>query len=383
MSESIVSKLRPSKAQLKKIPKEHAIRDHLREQILQTRLQAGAALPSMQEIAQLWESNYFTIHRALTPLVKEGLLVRHKGVGTFVADAKPKLETVGIYYGSDIISDPRHGYAIQLHRLLYQELKRKGLKIHTWLEPREMEEAQSEILPEVKQAAELQKIQALVTIMTTTEVNKQMQSLPLPVVQFSSAPKSQNVYFPVREFLTLALQRASEKGYQTIGFITSPSLLLTYIRKHNRSEAASFSIVQKLCAKAGLETRPSWYHSIDSGKLSQEEEKLQILDAYRKLQGKGKQKPDVVLIFPDNNLVTLQTALEERQENCHPELKIISHRNDPLAFPMPQGPYYIATSLKSVAEGLVKQVVDASEGRPCPSIPADLTEFEAISPLKA
>ncbi|MGE9297290.1 MAG: GntR family transcriptional regulator [Puniceicoccales bacterium] len=346
----------------------------MREKVVGGEIAAGTALPSMQEIARLWDSNYFTVHRALTPLVKEGLLVRHKGVGTFVAETKRKLHTVGVYYGSDIISNPRHGYAIQLHRLLYQALNAKGLKLHTWLDPRELDEAKNHILPEVSAAVENQQIQALVAIMANSRMTKSLQKLPLPVVKFGGAPDGTNVYFPNREFLKRTLEYCARNSLRNIAFISSPSLLTTSERQRKRSQSESFSIVQNLCTKAGLNTQEAWFHIIDSGSLSRETERIKILRAYRSLLKSRRSHPDAVLVFPDNNLVTLHSALVEEQSALDPELKIISHSNVPLAFPMPHGPHYIGLCLKSVADGLVKQIVDASTGSPGTSIAADLIE---------
>jgi DNA-binding transcriptional regulator YhcF (GntR family) len=369
---------RPTQAQLREVPRERAIESSIRAKILSGSLPAGTALPAMQELARLWSSNYFTVHRALTPLVKEGLLARHKGVGTFVANTRRKLETVGIYYGSDIISDPRSGYAIQLHRLLYQSLKAKGLKIHTWMDPRDNEEAAGSVLPDITRAIETQHIQALITIITQQESTDLLRRLPLPVAHFSSSVKSHNIYFPSRTFLHRYLEHCRDEGRQRVAMIVSPSLLETDHRKHARDTSASFAIFRNLCAREGLETRPQWFHLIDSGSITRKEESRQIHEAYGQLiRSQGKNRPDAVLVFPDNNLVTLHQTLSEQQRSFDSDLKIFSHRNDPLAFPMPEGPHYIALSLPSVAAGLTRLVLDASAGQPCPSIPADLVEGPA------
>ena len=140
---------KPTASDLKKRPREQAIRSFFQGKILTGAMAAGTALPSTQALAELWNSNYFTVHRALTPLVREGLLRRHKGVGTFVSETRRKLGAVGVYHGGDIISNPAHGYAIQLHRLLHRELKARGLKMRAWIDPREESEIVSEVLPEV------------------------------------------------------------------------------------------------------------------------------------------------------------------------------------------------------------------------------------------
>jgi DNA-binding LacI/PurR family transcriptional regulator len=368
---------KPSAAELKKRPKEHAIRTALQEKILTGVLSAGTALPSAQALATLWESNSFTVHRALTPLVQAGLLRRHKGVGTFVSESRRKLETVGIYYGGDIISDPQHGYAVQLHRLLHRSLSGQNLKMRTWLDPREGKETTEDVLPEILWAIERQEIQAMVAIMTRAEHEPLFARLPIPVVYFGNTVSACNVYFPHREFLTRALRICRDAGRRKVALIASPALLSTSVRTREWKGRRAFELFENICKAAGVATDPRWFHLVDSGSLSADEERAQIETAYRSLlTGRG-ERADALVIYPDNDLVALDRLLSRKGERLDPSLFVVSHRNEPTAFRLPEGPRYVALSLESVARELVHMVNAVTANKAAESRPGELVESDS------
>ena len=57
----------------------------LRKEIIEGRLKAGDALPSLQELTQLTGVSVFTVDRAVNALIKEGLLIRRPKKGTYVS----------------------------------------------------------------------------------------------------------------------------------------------------------------------------------------------------------------------------------------------------------------------------------------------------------
>jgi GntR family transcriptional regulator len=65
----------------------------LREQILamigKGRLKPGAQIPTMREVAVALRIDLNTVQRAWAELERDGVLVKQRGVGTFVADAPP------------------------------------------------------------------------------------------------------------------------------------------------------------------------------------------------------------------------------------------------------------------------------------------------------
>src|SRR5690606_3227231 len=133
----------------------------------------------------------------------------------------------------------------------------------------------------------------------------------------------------------------------------------------------ALSIFSNLCKAQGLKTAASWFHLIDSGSLTPEQERAQLGAAYAGLL-RGRRRPDAVIVHPDNNLATLHALLVEQGSRLDDRLLVISHRNEPPAFPLPRGPRYVALSLASAAEGLVRALQDCAAGKASAGGPAEL-----------
>src|SRR3990170_4467927 len=72
------------------IPVYYRLEKFLREQILRGALKPGDAVPPESQLAQQFSTSRMTVRQALSRLVFEGLVVRHRGRGSFVAE--PRLE---------------------------------------------------------------------------------------------------------------------------------------------------------------------------------------------------------------------------------------------------------------------------------------------------
>ncbi len=68
------------------VPKYTRVCDQIRSHIENNKLTPGARLPSQVDFAEQLKVNHLTVVRALQELMREGLVVRRKGSGTFVAD---------------------------------------------------------------------------------------------------------------------------------------------------------------------------------------------------------------------------------------------------------------------------------------------------------
>ncbi|MCX7854759.1 MAG: GntR family transcriptional regulator [Anaerolineae bacterium] len=73
------------------LPIYYQIREQLRQQILSGHLKPGDPLPSEAQICALCGVSRMTARMALSQLAHEGLVVRRKGKGTFVAPQKATL----------------------------------------------------------------------------------------------------------------------------------------------------------------------------------------------------------------------------------------------------------------------------------------------------
>lgn len=78
-------------------PRYTAIKDHIIRRIDRKQWQAGDRVPSENELASEFAVSRMTARRALQELGEEGILVRTQGLGTFVADARPRSSLLEIH----------------------------------------------------------------------------------------------------------------------------------------------------------------------------------------------------------------------------------------------------------------------------------------------
>jgi len=77
------------------IPVYYRLEKFLRDQILTGALKPGDAIPPESQLAQQFSTSRMTVRQALSRLVFEGLVVRHRGRGSFVAE--PRLEHTKVW----------------------------------------------------------------------------------------------------------------------------------------------------------------------------------------------------------------------------------------------------------------------------------------------
>jgi GntR family histidine utilization transcriptional repressor len=78
---------------------------------------AGHRLPSENQLVGEYRVSRMTVHRALRELTALGLLVRHPGVGTFVAEPKPRTELLELRNIAEEIAARGHDHACRVVRL--------------------------------------------------------------------------------------------------------------------------------------------------------------------------------------------------------------------------------------------------------------------------
>jgi GntR family histidine utilization transcriptional repressor len=78
-------------------PRYTAIKDHIIRRIDRKHWRAGDRVPSENELASEFAVSRMTARRALQELGEEGILVRTQGLGSFVADARPRSSLLEIH----------------------------------------------------------------------------------------------------------------------------------------------------------------------------------------------------------------------------------------------------------------------------------------------
>lgn len=103
-------------------PRYVAIKSFVNSGIAEGALKAGDRIPSEADFVDRFGVSRMTVNRALRELQKEGVIVRHAGVGSFVAEPQPIGQIIEIRNIADEIRERGHEY----HAVVIQNILTKS-----------------------------------------------------------------------------------------------------------------------------------------------------------------------------------------------------------------------------------------------------------------
>jgi GntR family transcriptional regulator, histidine utilization repressor len=109
------------------------VKEFISRKIMKGAWPPGHRLPSEQELVTQFGISRMTVNRALRELVAEGRIVRHAGVGSFVAEDKPQSTLLKIVNIETEILARGHDYR---HELLVAERTSASPDVAAWLDLR-------------------------------------------------------------------------------------------------------------------------------------------------------------------------------------------------------------------------------------------------------
>jgi GntR family histidine utilization transcriptional repressor len=98
-------------------PRYTVIKDHIIGRIESHEWQAGDRVPSENDLAAQFSVSRMTARRALQELGEEGIVVRTQGLGSFVADARPRSSLLEIHSIDKEIRARGHNHRAQMLQL--------------------------------------------------------------------------------------------------------------------------------------------------------------------------------------------------------------------------------------------------------------------------
>ncbi|MDF2722307.1 MAG: GntR family transcriptional regulator [Paenibacillus sp.] len=125
------------------IPQYQIIVNDIREKIMSGELPPHTALPQQAELAKMYNTSEITSRRAFTELVKEELIYRVKGKGTFVAersshvalplsDSSMPIETVYFVHPRGDMTLFNHRFFSDMLNGIHQKCEENGVDFYTW-----------------------------------------------------------------------------------------------------------------------------------------------------------------------------------------------------------------------------------------------------------
>jgi DNA-binding transcriptional regulator YhcF (GntR family) len=327
---------------------------HVRSLILAGDLPAGEKLPRMHDLAAEWNTNYFTVHTALTKLVGEGLLERKARLGTFVRRQNKGLHHVGIYYGDEILIKHERAFYRALHAQLLQLLQKEGISSRVFIDCRPKNQLREPLL-DLSESIAANEIQGLIIPLLNVREPEWIRTLPIPTSLFSGMRADfSRIRMDFSEIMALACGALREQGCRTVGLI-HPTLAPPSGKPRNDSLPDAFL---RAIEKFGLETRKPWFRVSRIQRESQEQfgynelHKLWALD----------ERPEGLIVYPENVSRGVVLALLEEQVPVPEQLKLVLHKNENVDFLCPVQADWIVTQERDVAKALLQQLRDRFAG---------------------
>ncbi|WP_269522737.1 GntR family transcriptional regulator [Coraliomargarita parva] len=335
------------------------ITEHIRNKILTGEIAPGTEFPSTAQLAERWNTSNSTAHIALKNLVKEGLLERRHGSGTFVRERPRALKTMGIYFGNpNIWSKGQYGFYRSLQGLLEQEITRRGYAVEVYVDRREQRN-QREALPSLAEAITKDEIQGLVIPMANSVNLPALLKLPVATSVITGAKDVSNkVNLNDRKFFPKPVAHLKKKGCQTIALITSVQ------QKH---EAGSLPTATeyfkedflKEVETNGMQTKTNWIKQPVNATHNQTKFGYK---AAKELFESG-DIPDAIICYPDMTTRGLITAALELGIHKSHKIQYVLHQSLGVEMYCPFKATWLQTDTVKTAHALIDLVEAQYQGK--------------------
>jgi len=299
------------------------ITHNLREIILSKRLVPGTRLPPFMELAKLWNTNYFTVQTALTPLVNEGLLVRKQRTGTFVSENDRKIKAVAIFFGANFLRES--GFYPALYGTLCDYLEHMGIAVHLFIDSRPSSQQGTPFTP-LMDAIKRSEVHCVIGAMLIPNLVQWLNRLPVPVCLFGS--ENASVRPCDDRLIQTGLLRLKERGCRSVGIIGPTQNL-------------------NLKAQSNLEIRPEW---VKQSCLPAKFEEFGY-DALRQIWS-CPSRPDGLIIYPDSLAKGAIMGIMEQHIRVPEELKLVIHCNEEIYFLCPLPADWQVVRISKIVEDL-------------------------------
>lgn len=324
------------------------ISEFLRAQIIEGGLPVGSLVPT-GELVREWETSYFTIQRALAPLVREGLIRSRRKFGTQVVASRPRLASAGMYYGADVWNIPQAGFYRVLNRALQRRLQQRRVSMKVVVDQRG-ESLQGRPPSDLPQMIHDREIQALVVPIANLAEMGWLERLPIPMAYLGTADVPWRVLTDFRQSLSLAMARLKAQGVRGVGLIAGSPLQPSMRHPYNQIYANFVELIGEM----GLFTRNAWC-AIPKDLLKSESMEEFGYRAFLDIWEAPK-RPEGLICLSDTIGRGVFSAVLEKQIRVPADLKIIQHKNRQIGFFSPVAADWLVADAEKYADALLRQI---------------------------
>ena len=322
---------------------------YLRELIVSGKVAAGTKLPPTLELAKACGSHAPAVQAAMNALVKEGLVLRLMGRGTFVRDAAGDLRKVALYVpGGRRVAN---NFAGHLMRMLEEQLSLRGVRSESWIS-RRSETLAEQPWEELVAAAKRREIQGVIVPVLEPREVPWLIKLPVPVAFLATEHLPNRVELAAwKPAMDSALAHLASQGCRSIGLITVLSRLAEDVGGDKAESVKFFERFFQLAKDHGLQVQESWIQS-PPVELPEKAAARFGYDSFHQLWNQP-EKPDALFVYTDVAAQGVLMALGQRQVRVPDELRLVLHRNAEMGLFCPVPASFIDVNVQKVASALV------------------------------
>ena len=334
----------------------HQIEEQMREMILSHKLAPGSKLPSTHELARSWNTHSATVHAALQPLVRDGLITRSHHAGTFVRQREEKLTCVGVFARVAINESQ---YVQSLHRALKEELRLAGIEMDMWLDPRPEEEFAEPWLPFLK-AVENREFQAVIVTETNLMYLRWQSKLRAPTVIHGGENFLNQVNYDMKQFAKISLQALADQGCRSVGMI----IPLSTRTSDGRPSSGFFEHFIDVSRDLGLTIKDPWMRvAAHEGAMRGRSFEGYGYEEFLKLWSQP-ERPEGLIVADDVTARGVILALQQQHVRVPEDLKLVLHKNENIDLLCPMPATMMISSERNTARVLIAQVQKQFRGEP-------------------
>ncbi|MDR1283879.1 MAG: GntR family transcriptional regulator [Opitutaceae bacterium] len=304
------------------------IADRLRSMIYDGDLEPGMRLPSTRELSAQFSVDPTSVHRSLSLLVKEGLLLRTPYVGTFVAEPpKKKLERLAFYYRNGGGESPG-----MFGRVLLEEITRlghaSGFVVEVFSDTRKIADTENSPPDDLDRHTRTRRVQGVVLSSVSPERVRWMDSLPVPFATLSTPRHPHTFSWDRRAQAAAAVHQLAARGCRRIG-------MLCALLAHDAPGADDYQLglyrgFVSAMAEAGLEVHPGRLSGIEKPDAPAVDKMPAFgFEAFNRLWGNlpARDRPDGLFIYPDTVALGALMAIPMHNLRVPDDLRLVLHTN--------------------------------------------------------
>ncbi len=340
---------------------------YLRELIVSGKVAAGTKLPPMGILATAWGTHPPAVQAAMNALVKEGLVLRLMGRGTFVREKTTGLRQVALYISGNRWAGQANTFVGHLMPTLVDHFGELGVRAQPWISrrPRHLADQPWE---ELESAAKRREIQGVIVAATDQREAAWLMKLPVPVVFLAGMSFPNRLALSLDGAISESIAHLASCGCRSIGLITVFSRFNKDSSGNKVDSVRFFERFFQLAADHGLKVKESWIPAPEVDVPEKSAAKFGY-DSFHQLWNQS-EKPDALVVHTDVVAHGVLMALGQRQVRVPHDLRLVLHRNVEMGLFCPVPASFIDLHIQKVATTLADLLQRLCRGE---SVPQPMT----------